>query len=270
MSAPNRGTDVAALAAQHSRLLVVNTWESCGQFIRLAVADLNIRYPDDEWVLVGKTAGEGQAPLPRGLTLSMMGTDGRLVVVTGHSHDVIWHQPSNTQIDILTNAAANSDSNQAIHGPAGIGWHPIPQESYRPNNPMLPLELLAPVVPPPIEPPEPPLEPCVVTVGGPTDLTLGPGVGQILLEVQTSRDDCPWVALTSEAWLQVDLSAFARTAMVTVHVSTNLSPDDRTGEVAIHAAGVRVHQCLVYQRGTVPVPPAEPWWRWLLRRWLGR
>jgi hypothetical protein len=126
---PDRWADLQALASQHGHLLQTNTFESCGEFIQHVLVGLN----DPDWGHVGKTAGEYQHT-PHGF--SPQWVDGHLV--TGFSHDVIWHLPSNMQVDIIGNAGANSDPNPAIWGPAQVYWGEIPREYYRINNPWLP------------------------------------------------------------------------------------------------------------------------------------
>jgi hypothetical protein len=125
---PYRFDVVQQVASQYGHLLQTNTWESCGEFVQRVLVALN----DPDWGHVGKTEGEGQYS-PPGFS---QWVDGYLL--TGFSHDVIWHKPSNRQVDIVINAAANSDANPAIHGPASVGWEEIEREHYRDNNPWLP------------------------------------------------------------------------------------------------------------------------------------
>jgi hypothetical protein len=118
-----------AVAARHPELLSTNTYESTGKFIQLVLKEMN----DPDWGYVGKTAGESQHT-PAGFTPRWV--NGHLV--TGFSHDVIFHKPTHRQVDIIVNAAANSDHRPHIWGPAQISWQEIPPQHYRPNNPWLP------------------------------------------------------------------------------------------------------------------------------------
>ncbi|MBX3125747.1 MAG: hypothetical protein KF718_03490 [Polyangiaceae bacterium] len=125
---PYRFDVIQQVASDYAHLLQINTWESCGEFVQRVLAALD----DPAWGHVGKTAGEGQYSPPN----FEHWVDGHLV--TGFSHDVIWHKPSNQQVDIIINAAANSDANPAIWGPAQVGWEEIDPVHYRDNNPWLP------------------------------------------------------------------------------------------------------------------------------------
>lgn len=125
---PNRFDVVQQVASEYGHLLDTNTWESCGVFVQRVLMALN----DPDWGHVGKTEGEGQYSPPA----FEHWVDGYLI--TGFSHDVIWHLPSNRQVDIIINAAANSDPDPSIWGPANVGWEEIPREYYRANNPWLP------------------------------------------------------------------------------------------------------------------------------------
>jgi hypothetical protein len=125
---PYRFDVVQQVANDYGHLLQTNTWASCGEFVQRVLVALN----DPDWGHVGKTAGEGQYSPPN----FDHWVDGHLI--TGFSHDVIWHKPSNRQIDIVINAAANSDANPAIWGPASVGWEEIDPVHYRENNPWLP------------------------------------------------------------------------------------------------------------------------------------
>jgi hypothetical protein len=127
---------VEQVAAEYGHLLETNTYESCGEFVQHVLAALSAQ--DPEWGHVGKTAGESQHT-PAGWT--PMEVDGH--TITGFSHDAIFHRASYWQVDIIVNAAANSDPDPSIHGPASITWGVIPQEDYRENNPWIP------AVPPP-------------------------------------------------------------------------------------------------------------------------
>lgn len=122
---------VEAVAAQYGHLLETNTYESCGEFVQHVLAAMSAQ--DPEWGHVGKTAGESQHT-PAGWT--PMEVDGH--TITGFSHDAIFHRASYWQVDIIVNAAANSDPDPSIHGPASITWGVIPQEDYRKNNPWIP------------------------------------------------------------------------------------------------------------------------------------
>lgn len=123
---------IQQVAAQRPDLLTTNTWESCGTFVQYVLQALN----SPDWGHVGKTAGEGQYS-PPGFSMVVDGYQ-----LTGFSHDVIWHKPSNKQVDIVGNAAARSDPDPAIWGNAVVHWDEIPSQHYRPNNPWL-----APVAP---------------------------------------------------------------------------------------------------------------------------
>jgi hypothetical protein len=121
---------VQAVAAEYGHLLETNTYESCGEFIQrvlMALAD------DPEWGHVAKTAGEGQYSPPGWEPVDI---DGHLI--TGFSHDVIFHRAAYRQVDIIVNASANSDPNPDIWGPASIGWDVIDPKHYRENNPWMP------------------------------------------------------------------------------------------------------------------------------------
>jgi hypothetical protein len=120
---------VEAVAAEHGHLLETNTWESCGEFIQrvlVALAD------DPEWGHVAKTAGEGQYSPADWEPVEIEGH-----LITGFSHDVIFHRAAYRQVDIIVNAAANSDRNPDIWGPASIGWGVIEPKHYRENNPWM-------------------------------------------------------------------------------------------------------------------------------------
>lgn len=133
---PDDYPTVEAVAAEYGHLLETNTYESCGEFVQHVLAALSAQ--DPEWGHVGKTAGESQHTPPG---FSPMEVDGH--TITGFSHDAIFHRASYWQVDIIVNAAANSDPDPSIHGPASINWGVIPQEDYRENNPWIP------AVPPP-------------------------------------------------------------------------------------------------------------------------
>lgn len=120
---------VRAVAERYPHLLEINTYESCGELVQRVLAALD----DPEWGHVGKTSGEAQHT-PVGFEPRYV--DGHLV--TGFSHDVIYHRASNRQVDILVNASANSDPRPEIWGPASVAWGVIPPEHYRVSNPWLP------------------------------------------------------------------------------------------------------------------------------------
>lgn len=120
---------VEQVAAEHPELLEINTYESCGELVQrvlMALAD------DPEWGHVAKTAGESQYTPPG---FEPRDVDGYLV--TGFSQDAIFHRATYWQVDIIANAAANSDPNPEIHGPATITWGVIEREHYRENNPWM-------------------------------------------------------------------------------------------------------------------------------------
>lgn len=122
---------IEQVAAEHGDLLETNTYESCGQFVQHVLAALSAQ--DPEWGHVSKTAGESQYTPPG---FGPIDVDGW--TVTGFSHDAIFHRASYWQVDIIVNAAANSDPDPSIHGPASITWGVIPQDEYRKNNPWMP------------------------------------------------------------------------------------------------------------------------------------
>jgi hypothetical protein len=125
---PDRFDVVEMVAQEYGHLLEINTYESCGEFVQRVLMAL-----DDDWGHVGKTAGEAQHT-PEGFEPHHV--EGHLI--TGFSHDVIYHRTSDRQIDIIVNASANSDHDPAIWGPASISWQLIPQEHHRDNNPWIP------------------------------------------------------------------------------------------------------------------------------------
>jgi hypothetical protein len=126
---PDRFDVVQAVAAEYGYLLEINTFESCGEFVQRVLMAL----ADPEWGHVAKTSGEMQHT-PEGFQAHDV--DGHLI--TGFSHDVIYHRASNRQVDIIIAAAANSDENPEVWQTANIGWDVIPPEHYRENNPWIP------------------------------------------------------------------------------------------------------------------------------------
>jgi hypothetical protein len=120
---PNREALVHEVASLYPALLVTNTWQSTGEFTQRVVLALCAGTTPlaCAWGHVGKSAGEGGATLHTGVRVS---------------HDVIWHKPSNRQVDILGYAAANShhDPVEVPPGPAAIQWDEIPREYYRASN----------------------------------------------------------------------------------------------------------------------------------------
>jgi hypothetical protein len=145
---PHRFDIVQRLASERPDLLQINTHVSIGEFTRLVVAVLAA--DDPGWGFVGKTAGESQVPLD-GLPREIAGW-----WITGVSHDVIFHQPSNRQVDIVRNATANEPCPLPppdcwAPGPGEASWDLIPPEFHRPNNPWVPAVVSAP--PAPVPPP---------------------------------------------------------------------------------------------------------------------
>jgi hypothetical protein len=138
--------DVARL---YPHLLETNTWQSTGEFTQRVVLALcaGVAPASCEWGHVGKSAGEGGATLHTGVRVS---------------HDVIWHKPSNQQVDILAYAAANShpDPVEVPPGPATLTWIEIPRHEYRPSNLWTPAQPFADDQTPP-PPPPPNCEVCV-------------------------------------------------------------------------------------------------------------
>jgi hypothetical protein len=126
---PNVFDVVQAVAAEYGYLLEINTFESCGEFIQRVLMTLD----DPDWGHVGKTAGEMQHT-PASFEAFYVEEH----LITGFSHDVIYHRPSDGQVDIIIAAAANSDPNPEIWQTANIGWDVIPREHYRDNNPWIP------------------------------------------------------------------------------------------------------------------------------------
>lgn len=150
--APNKSDVVAQVAREQSRLLSDNTYESCVQFTQKVLERLG-----PEWAFVGKTRGESQAPAPFIFINPVKGLDGNDYFLTGVSYDAIYYLPTLTQVDIIGNAAANSDPNPQIHGPAVIHWDEIPKQFYRKNNPPV-LQVALPSLPPNSVPvPTPPI-----------------------------------------------------------------------------------------------------------------
>lgn len=120
-------------AVLYPQLLEANTYESCVEFTQRVLELLG-----PAWGHVGKTAGEGQA-VPRGFKMvTVRGTDGKPYDITGVSHDAIKHRLSGQVVDILGNAAANSDPDPARHGLATPTWGLVPPEEWRVGNPFIP------------------------------------------------------------------------------------------------------------------------------------
>lgn len=137
MKTPNLFTVVQQTASAYPNLLIENTYESCLEFTQRVLMACG----DPAWGHVGKTAGEGQS-VPAGFTptpVQIIRADGQkeTILITGVSHDAIFHKLSNTIVDLLGNGSANSDPNQAIHGPAVPQWSEIPKELNRSNNPWI-------------------------------------------------------------------------------------------------------------------------------------
>ena len=126
---PDRSATLNEVAETYRHLLETNTYESCGEFVQRVL----VAFADPEWGHVGKTSGESQHTPP--------GFEPRVVdghTVTGFSHDAIYHRASNRQVDVIVNAAANSDPRPEIWSPASVTWGVIPPEHYRENNPWIP------------------------------------------------------------------------------------------------------------------------------------
>ena len=123
MKTPNLFTVVQQTASAFPHLLIENTYESCLEFTqRVLMASC-----DPAWGHVGKTKSESQS-VPAGFTpiaVQIIRADGQTetIRITGVSHDAIFHKPSNTIVDILGKAAANSDANPAIYGSAVPQWN---------------------------------------------------------------------------------------------------------------------------------------------------
>jgi hypothetical protein len=137
MKPPNLFPVVQRTASAYPHLLIENTYESCLAFTQRVLMACG----DASWGHVGKTAGESQS-VPVGFTpmpVEIIRADGQAetIQITGVSHDAIFHLPSNTIVDILGKAAANSDSNPAIHGSAVPQWTEIPSHLNRINNPWI-------------------------------------------------------------------------------------------------------------------------------------
>jgi hypothetical protein len=292
MSTPHRIDLVQRVAREHGDLLHTNTYESCGAFVQHVLEAFEREDPGN-WGHVGKTAGEGQCRFADESTRVVGGH-----TLTGFSHDVIWHKPSNRQIDILGNASARSDPNPSIHGPASVVWHVIPPEHYRPNNPWLARVPIAPGTasspepeprpepgpetgslpqpqPEPQSQPQPQPEPvpapapCVVTVTGPDSLEVEHTEATVTLDVAATAPACAWVVLTSEAWLKAPGGGHGSGACL-VTVEANAGTDSRSGEIGVHAGGELVHRTIVMQAGQPSPPPPRPWWHNLVTVVLGR
>ena len=137
MKTPNLFTVVQQTASAFPRLLIENTYESCLEFTQRVL----MASGDPAWGHVGKTKSESQS-VPAGFTpiaVQIIRADGQreTIQITGVSHDAIFHKPSNTIVDILGKAAANSDANPAIHGSAVPQWNEIASELNRITNPWI-------------------------------------------------------------------------------------------------------------------------------------
>lgn len=113
---PNHARIVNDVAAAHPELLSRNTRASCAEFLQRMIAALPRNEP---WGYVAKSAGENGHTFANGVRVAI---------------DVIsWREPY-TQIDVLSNAAANDDADANTSGPARPDWRPIDPSVYRPGN----------------------------------------------------------------------------------------------------------------------------------------
>ena len=124
-------------ASAFPHLLKTNTYESCLEFTQRVLMACG----DPNWGHVGKTAGEGQSVPPGYVprSVSIVRKDGQRenIMITGVSHDAIFHRPTNQIVDIIGNGAANSEPDMTIHGSAVTQWGVVPQHLNRLNNPWL-------------------------------------------------------------------------------------------------------------------------------------
>lgn len=148
VSTPNELAVVHAVNAEFPHLLQINTIVSCTEFTQRVLARLN-----GDWGHVAKTAGEGQ-----GVPVGFTPRDVNGHHITGVSYDVIFHQPSNRQVDIIANGTAN-EPGPWPHGPGTPIWAEIDREHYRPNNPWIPKVPLQSTTPQPDPDPEPEPQP---------------------------------------------------------------------------------------------------------------
>lgn len=145
VSAPNELAVVEQVNREFPHLLQTNTIVSCTEFTQRVLERLNA-----EWGHVGKTAGEGQG-VPVGFTpRQVRGVDGNMHLITGVSYDVIFHEPTWRQVDIISKGTAN-EPGPWEHGPGAPMWGEIEPEHYRAHNPWL--EKFPLVVVPPDPPP---------------------------------------------------------------------------------------------------------------------
>ena len=145
VSAPNELAVVKQVDQEFPHLLQINTIVSCTEFTQRVLERLNA-----EWGHVGKTAGEGQG-VPVGFQpRQVRGVDGNMYLITGVSYDVIFHEPTWRQVDIIAKGTAN-EPGPWEHGPGSPMWGEIEPSLYRAYNPWVekfPLVLIPPDPPP--------------------------------------------------------------------------------------------------------------------------
>jgi hypothetical protein len=135
--APNRLETVEAVNDQFPYLLKNNSHEACGEFVQRSLYALNGNSTPSgsyaEWRHICKNDGEAGVYLPNGQRIS---------------HDVIWHSPTQRQIDIIAAGGADPNPSTGVRPPGAPTWSEIDPTLYRPHNtPVGPFETFA-VIPP--------------------------------------------------------------------------------------------------------------------------